>query len=106
VTERYTADGVRARVEADIERLCTPWAAGRPPTWVPDPATRWLVATGYWLDEELARVCDSVPDRWTQKWKFNRLSRSHDVWETAAECLNDVLDGKVVQGYRCNRRWG
>lgn len=36
----------------------------------------------------------------------NRLSRTYDVWQAAAGCLNDVLDGTVEQGRVPHRRWG
>jgi hypothetical protein len=106
VTERYTAAGIRTLVEADLTRLFAPWAVGRPEGWVPDPSTRSLVALGYWLSEELAKVCKSEDDRRTQLWKFNRHSRTYDIWETAAECMNDVLDDNVEQKRRGHRRWG
>lgn len=103
---RYTAESVRAAVEADIERLFAPWMVGRSPNYAADSATKNTVSLGYWLDEELHRLgCNDV-DRRTQTWKYNRLCRTYDIWETAAECLNDVLDGAVEQNRRPHRRWG
>jgi hypothetical protein len=106
VTERYTAQGVKQAVEADIERLFAPWLVGRSETYKADPATRNLVALGYWLGEELTRIGMNDADRRTQCWKYNRLSRTYDIWETAAECLNEALDGNVEQNRRGHRRWG
>jgi hypothetical protein len=103
--KRYTAEQVKGWVEEDLARLFAPWLVGRAETYVPDPATKQLVALGYWLREELSLVCNETDTR-TQLSKFNRLSRTYDVWETAAECMNDVLDGKVEQGRRPHRRWG
>ena len=104
--ERYQPTSVQAVVEADIERLFAPWLVGRPPNYSPDPATRRLVALGYWLDEELRRLSVGDVDRRTQLAKYNRLSRTYDVWHVATECLNDVVDGTVEQGRIAHRRWG
>jgi hypothetical protein len=104
--ERYTACSIRDAVVTDIDRLFAPWRQGRSETYTPDPATKELVALGYWLREELARVVANEVDSRTQQLKYNRLSRTYDIWETAAECLNDVLDGNVQQDRRAHRRWG
>jgi len=104
--ERYTAQAIRAAVEADLDRLFAPWLVGRSETYAADPGTKNLISLGYWLTEELEKVCANDADRRTQAWKYNRLSRTYDIWETAAECLNDVLDGNVEQNRRGHRRWG
>jgi hypothetical protein len=104
--ERYTAEGIKKVVEGDVERLFKPWAEGRPDTWIPDEATKVLVSTGYWLREELERLEVNTQDRITQEGKFHRMSRSYDVYDLAAECMNDVLDGKVIQNRVPHRRWG
>lgn len=103
---RYTGADVKDAVEADLERLTSSWTAGRPETWSPCPDTLRLIGAGKWLEEQLRTLCQSDDDRRTQLWKFNRLSRTYDVWDTAAECLNDVLDGHVEQNRRGHRRWG
>lgn len=106
MAERYTAQAVRTAVEADIDRLFAPWLVGRPENYSPGPDLKLLVSLGYWLDEELRRLgCDDL-DRKTQTWKYNRHSRTYDIWETAAECLNDVLDGTVDRDRKPHRRWG
>ena len=104
--ERYLPATVQAVVEADLDRLFGPWLVGRPPNYSTDKATKRLVALGYWLDEELRRLQVNDTDRKTQLGKYNRLSRTYDVWQVAAECLNDVLDGSVEQGRVPHRRWG
>ena len=106
MVDRYTAQAVKARVEADVDRLFAPWRVGRPDTWIPDPATKMLVSLGYWLNEELAKVCTNEVDRRTQLAKYNRDSRTYDIWETACDCLNDVLNDNVEQNRRGHRRWG
>jgi len=106
VGERYTAADVQAAIETDLDRLLVPWMVGRSPNYTMDAATKHTVAIGYWLDEELRRLQCNDADRKTQCWKYNRLSRTYDIWETAAECLNDVLDGVVEQNRRPHRRWG
>lgn len=103
---RYDVDLVKHAVETDLERLFAFWAEGRPAGWVPSPDMKTLVALGNWLREELVKLGANDADVRTQLWKYNRLSRTYDVWETAAECLNDVLDGKVEQNRRGHRRWG
>ena len=106
MNERYTAAGVQAAVEADVDRLFAPWRLGRSETWVPSPDMKLLVALGYWLREELTKLAANEADIRTQLWKYNRLSRTYDIWETAAECLNDVLDNTVEQNRIGHRRWG
>lgn len=106
MASRYDATVIRASVDVNIDALFAPWAAGRPPRWSPDPATKQLVALGYWLDAELTRMGCSDLDRKTQIAKYNRLSRTYDVWNVAAECLNDALDGTIEQGRIAHRRWG
>lgn len=106
-TERYTAEEVLRAVEADRARLFAHYAEGKPSGWTPDQATRDLVATGRWLDEELRRLGASDADRKTQNWYYNRWTRSDgDYFKVAAEALNAVLDGKVEQGRVPLRRWG
>jgi len=102
----YDVESIKREVEADVDRLFAPWTLNRPENWKPDPATKTLVALGYWLDEELRRICESEDDRRTQLLKFNRFSRTYDVWETVVECLNDVVEHNVQQHRRGHRRWG
>ena len=104
--ERFEATLIQSTVDADIDRLFAPWLVGRPPNYATDSATRRLIALGYWLDEELVRLGCTDVDRRPQLWKYNRLSRTYDVWVVAAECLNDVLDGTVEQDRVPHRRWG
>jgi len=104
--KQYTAAKIRQTVEADVDRLFAPWMVGRPETYSPSPDMKSLVALGYWLNEELSRICPDEDDRRTQEWKYNRLSRTYDIWDTAAECLNDVLEGNVEKNRRGHRRWG
>jgi hypothetical protein len=103
--DRYTPESVKQLVEADSARLFAPWAQGRPPGWSTDKNTVALITAGNWLDEELAKVCNDA-DRLTQVHKYNRLSRSYDVWQAACECINEALDGTVEQGRVPHRRWG
>lgn len=104
--DRYDPTKVRAQVEENLDRLFEPWRVGRPARWSPDPATKLLVSLGYWLDAELTRLgCCSLDVR-TQLAKYNRLSRTYDIWEVAAECLNDVIDGTIEQNRVAHRRWG
>ncbi len=104
--ERYSAESVKASVDLDRDRLFAPYALGRPENWSYDLRTHDLVCAGNWLSEELTRLGANDVDRRTQQWKFNRLSRTYDVFESAAEALNDVLDGVVEQDRKPHRRWG
>jgi hypothetical protein len=99
-----TPSQVQEEVLKNIDRLLVPWLVGRSETYTMDEATRNIVATGYWLEEQFKEISDD--DRRTQCWKFNRLSRTYDVWETAAECINEVLDGTVEKNRTPHRRWG
>ena len=103
--QKYTPERVKELVEADSARLFAPWAIGRPPGWSTDTNTVALVTAGNWLDEELKKVANEA-DRITQIWRFNRLSRSNDIWESACACINEALDGTVEQGRVPHRRWG
>lgn len=102
---KLTAEQVRTAIEADVERLFASWMVGRPENYVVDRTTKAVVATGYWLDEQLATFCNDA-DRKTQNWKFNRLSRSQDPFDAAVEVLNEALEGNVEQNRKPHRRWG
>lgn len=102
----YTAESVKQAVEADLDRLLVPWLVGRPPNYTMDTAAKHTVATGYWLAEELTRIGCNEADRKTQCWKFNRHSRTYNIFETAAECMNEAVEGRVEQDRKPHRRWG
>ena len=106
MAKQYTPEFIREIVTNDIDRLFEPWRANRPETWIPDSVTKILVATGYWLTEELKRICKSDADVRTQQGSYNRLSRTYDVYEIAAAVLNEVIDDSVEQNRRGHRRWG
>ncbi len=101
----YTAEEVKRLVEAELDALLSPWMVGRPATYAMDSASKRTVATGYWLDRELGKVCNDA-DRKTQCWKYNRLCRTYDVFEVAAEVMNEALAGDVEQNRKPHRRWG
>lgn len=101
----YTAEQVKTEVFADIDRLFAPWTIGRPSNWTCDVATKHIVSIGYWLEEKLAMICNDA-DRKTQVWKFNRMSRTYDMWEIAAECINEALENNIEQNRKPHRRWG
>jgi len=104
---RYTADGIRKAVEEKQEELFAPYAVGRPTNWIVDFRTKELVCIGNWLSAELTATCATEDDRRTQQWKYNRLSRSDDdLYQCAADIMNEVLDGKVEQNRIPHHRWG
>lgn len=104
-TSTWTAQRVKAAVDADIDRLLAPWMVGRPANYTMDQASRYTVATSYWLNEQLVLICNDA-DRKTQNGKYHRLSRTYDIFETAAECMNEAIEGRVEQNRRPHRRWG
>ena len=70
------------------------------------------------MSEELSRLivqgfagADNVPiddaDRKIQQQMFNRWCRSRtDLFELAAEIMNDVIDGKIARERIPHHRWG
>lgn len=102
---KFTSKMIRELVERDIERLFAHWLVGRSENYAVDSATKNIIAIGYWLDEQLSKICNDA-DRRTQCWKFNRMSRTYDIWETAAECINEAIEGSVEQNRVGHRRWG
>lgn len=101
----WTAQLIKEQVDSDLDRLLQPWMVGRPANYAMDPAAKYTVATGYWLNEKLAVICNDA-DRKTQNGKYHRLSRTYDIFETAAECINEAIEGKVEQNRKPHRRWG
>lgn len=79
---------------------------GRPANYTMDSAAKYTVATSYWLDAELRRIGTNDADRKTQGGKYHRLSRTYDIFETAAECMNEAVEGRVEQNRKPHRRWG
>jgi len=104
---KYNAEMIQRAVEEDMANLFNPWTLNRPENWKPDPATKAIISLGYFLDAELKCLLVEPEDRRTLLQKFNRISRSHDIWESAAECLNNVLDESIpkYESRRC-KRWG
>jgi hypothetical protein len=105
--KRYTADSVREAVESRREELFAPYAVGRPTNWCVDLRTKDLVCVGNWLSNELTSIGTSDEDRRTQQWKYNRESRSdNDLFQCAADIMNETLDGKVEKNRIPHHRWG
>lgn len=107
MNERYAADGIREKVSADFERLFSSYAVGRSPTWACDQRTKDTVTISVWMREELTRIGVDDLGRRTQENAFNRHSRSDtDVYELAAQLMNDALDDNIDRFRRPHRRWG
>jgi hypothetical protein len=102
---RWTGTLVNDSVVPDMDRLLAPWFVGRPENYAMGASMRLTLSVGAWLDEQLATICNDA-DRKTQGWKYNRLSRSQDPLESAAECLNEALAGTVEQNRVPHKRWG
>jgi hypothetical protein len=101
----YTAQMIKEIIETNLECLLQPWMVGRSQNYVMDSTAKFVVATGYWLEQELSKICNDA-DRRTQCWKFNRMSRTYDVFEIASECMNEALNGLVEQNRKPHKRWG
>jgi hypothetical protein len=105
--KRYTAESIKKIVEQQRESLFAPYASGRPDNWSCDLRTKDLVCIGNWLALELTAIGLSEEDRRTQEWKYNRESRSDlNLFECAAQIMNEALDGKVEKNRLYHRRWG
>jgi hypothetical protein len=105
--ERYTADSIQESVYARQEELFEPYARGRPDHWKCDTTTRDLVCIGNWITSELIALGCNDADRRTQQMKYHREMRSsYNLWQTAAEVMNEVLDGTVEQNRIPHRKWG
>jgi len=101
----WTKESVQTAVSTEEERLLAAWIVGRPSGWKMDTATKDTICVGYWLDEQLRATNDA--DRKTQIQFFNRRSRSEtDPFAIAAELLNEVITGTVVQNRIPHKRWG
>ena len=104
---RYTADIIRLAVDLNIDTLFASYSVGRPVNWTVDVRTKDLVCLAVWLQKELAAIGLSDVDRRTQQLKFNRESRSDlDLFECAANIMNEALDGNVEQNRKMHHRWG
>ena len=104
---RYTADIIRLAVDSNIDTLFASYSVGRPVNWTVDVRTKDLVCLAVWLQNELAAIGLSDADRRTQQLKFNRESRSDlDLFECAANIMNEALDGNVEQNRKMHHRWG
>jgi len=103
----YTAESVKATIEAGRTRLFAGWSVNRPINWACDSRTQDMVCLGVWLDEEMRRLGLDDLGRTTQGSQFNRRSRSEeDLWTLAAQIMNDTVAGKIDRDRVPLRRWG
>ncbi len=103
----YTAQSVKDVVSREAERLFAPWAVNRHEGWTPGQRTQDVIGIGTWMDEELRRLNIDDEGRKIQLWYFNRWSRSvDDLFECAAEAMNDAVEGRIDRQRRPHRRWG
>jgi len=107
MTQIYTAQTIRAAVDADREALFAPYIVGRSERWSCDTRTKDLVCIGNWLCAELTKIGLSEEDRRTQEWRYNRESRSdQDLFECAAQIMNDSINKSIEKNRVGHRRWG
>lgn len=102
----WTPELVKSSLEERLDELLAKYASGMPENWRCDKRTAEQLTLSMWLGEKLNMLCKNDNDRRTQLWKFNRLSRSYDLYESAAECLNDVIKNEVEQNRKPHKRWG
>lgn len=106
-TLKYDRESVRIDVERKSERLLSSFVSGRPKNWSCDSRTKELVSIGAWLREEMTFLSLDELGRKTQEGEFNRTSRSvEDLYELAANIMNDVLSDNINRNRRPHRRWG
>lgn len=101
----FTATQIKTLVESELERLLVPWMVGRQSNYAMSIATKHTIGTEYWLREKLTTICNEV-DCKTQVMKFHRETRTHDIFEIAAECINEALESRVEQNRKPHRKWG
>jgi hypothetical protein len=106
-TTQYTAESVRTAVEERRTELFASYSVGRSANWTCDQQTKDLICLANWLADELTKIGTSDVDRRTQQWKFNRESRSKtDLFQCAADIMNETLRGEVEQNRIPHHRWG
>jgi hypothetical protein len=107
MTNTYTAENIKEIIEINRESLFASYAVGRPDNWSCDSRTKDLVCIATWLSIELTAIGLSDTDRRTQQCKFNRESRGNiDLFECAANIMNESLAGNVEQNRIPHHRWG
>lgn len=103
----YTSHDINEDVARNEERLFAPWMVGRPDGYKADSRTKATVCLSYWLREELTKLGLSEDDRKIQENAFHRWSRSRDdVFELAAEIMNDAASGNILRDRVPHHRWG
>lgn len=104
---QYSAESVRTIIEENRIRLFESYAVGRPPNWNVDQRTKDIVCISVWLMEELQRIGVDDLGRITQQGVFNRHSRSDlDIFELAAQVMNDAAVDNIDRYRKTHRRWG
>ena len=104
---KYDKESVKTDVEQKRERLLSSFVANRPKNWSCDSRTKDLVSIGAWLREEMLHLSLDELGRKTQEGEFNRISRSvEDLYDLAANIMNDVLSDNINRNRRPHRRWG
>jgi hypothetical protein len=115
---RYTADLIRSLVHGQQNHYFASYSEGRPEGWSCDQQVKDAVCISVWMNEELADMvaiqfagADGVliddDDRRAQQAMFNRWSRSrNDLFELAAEVMNQVVDGTIIRDRVPHKRWG
>ena len=103
----FTAQAIREDVSRHEDRLFAPWRVGRPDNYAPDSRTKATVCLGFWMREELQKLGLSEEDRRIQENAFYRWSRSReDLFELAAEIMNDAASGNILRDRVPHHRWG
>jgi hypothetical protein len=103
----YTSTSIMKNVKEDEQNLFASYSSGRPENWSCDSRTRDLICIGNWIDSELKRLDIDDLGRRAQTSQFNRRSRSEDdLWELAAQIMNDSIAGNIDRFRKPLRRWG
>lgn len=104
---KYDKESVKTDIEQKRERLLSSFVANRPQNWSCDSRTKELISISTWLREEMLLLSLDELGRKTQEGEFNRISRSvEDLYDLAANIMNDVLSDNINRNRRPHRRWG
>lgn len=104
---RYTASFILGIIAAGRERLFADYARNRLENWKVDSRTQDFVCLSTWLREELTSVGIDDHGRIVQQGVFSRYSRSDDdLFELAAQVMNDAINDNIDRDRKTHRRWG
>ena len=95
--ELYTADSIRRSLAPKWDEYYAKLAVGQPANWKCDETTKQNFCLTQWMIDECAKLLCSWDDTHNLLRGFNRQARSsHDLYQTAAEVMNNYVNGEVI----------